>query len=247
MMGRMRPHVMLSAAMSLDGYLDDASAGRLLLSNAEDFDRVDAARAAVDAVMVGAETIRRDDPRLLVNDEERRAARESTGLSPFPVKVTVTAAGALRPEARFFTTGGEKLVYCATPTVEAQRALLAATAASAEPASAADTATATTATTVIDAGDPIDLAALLDDLGARGVRTLMVEGGTSLHTRFLQEGLADELQLAIAPFFVGDAAAPRFVTPGRFPQDAKHRMILAETYPIGDMVFAHYVIRRGQT
>ena len=92
-----RPHVILSAAMSLDGHLDDTTPDRLMLSDEADFDRVDALRAASDAIMVGAETIRRDDPRLLVRDPERRADRVRRGLAEHPVKVTVTGAGALDP------------------------------------------------------------------------------------------------------------------------------------------------------
>jgi 5-amino-6-(5-phosphoribosylamino)uracil reductase len=225
-METMRPHVMLSAAMSLDGYLDDATDGRLLLSNAADFDRVDAARAASDAIMVGAGTIRRDDPRLLVNDGRRRAEREKRGLPPFPLKVTVTSAGALDPTAKFFTTGGEKVVYCASPTHAGQRERLSAA----------------PATSVVDTGDPVCLGAILDDLGRRGVRKLMVEGGSSLLTRFLQDDLADEIQLAIAPFFVGDTRAPRFVGPGSFPQNSTRRMTLAETRAIGDIAFVRYEI-----
>ncbi|SNQ49790.1 2,5-diamino-6-ribosylamino-4(3H)-pyrimidinone 5'-phosphate reductase (fragment) [Frankia canadensis] len=64
-----RPYVLLSCAMSVDGYIDDATSARLLLSNDEDFDRVDEARASCDALLVGAETIRRDNPRLLVRSQ----------------------------------------------------------------------------------------------------------------------------------------------------------------------------------
>ena len=59
------------------------------------------------------------------------------------------------------------------------------------------------------------------DLGERGVRRLMVEGGGRLHTQFLVEDLADELQLVVAPFFVGESRAPRFVEPGRVPVDRR--------------------------
>jgi 5-amino-6-(5-phosphoribosylamino)uracil reductase len=177
--------------------------------------------------MVGAETIRRDNPRLLVNSEARRKARRERGETEFPLKVTVTARGELDPEAKFFTTGGAKLVYCATGTGEAQAKSLG------------------DAAEVRDAGEPPDFAAILDDLGRRGVRRLMVEGGTSLHTRFLAEGLADEIQLAIAPFFVGDPRAPRFTGPAAYPQDKDHRMRLAETRAIGDIVFVRYLIDRA--
>ncbi|WP_186449776.1 dihydrofolate reductase family protein, partial [Nocardioides sp. J9] len=67
-----RPYVLLSCSVSLDGYLDSAGEGRLLLSNDADFDRVDEVRAGCDAILVGAATVRNDDPRLLVRSEERR-------------------------------------------------------------------------------------------------------------------------------------------------------------------------------
>jgi len=71
-----RPYVLLSCAMSVDGFIDDTTAERLLLPNAADFDRVDQVRAESDAIMIGAVTLRRDNPRLLVNSPERRAERE---------------------------------------------------------------------------------------------------------------------------------------------------------------------------
>ena len=77
-----RPYTLLSCSMSIDGYLSAGTATRLLLSNDADFDRVDAERAASDAILVGAGTIRRDDPRLLVRSPERRAARVARGSAP---------------------------------------------------------------------------------------------------------------------------------------------------------------------
>jgi len=71
--------------------------------------------------------------------------------------------------------------------------------------------------TVLDAGDPVDLHRITADLVARGVGRLMVEGGRTMHTQFLTAGLADELHLVVAPFFVGDSRAPRFVGDGMFP------------------------------
>jgi 5-amino-6-(5-phosphoribosylamino)uracil reductase len=67
-----------------------------------------------------------------------------------------------------------------------------------------------------------------------------VEGGTAMHTQFLVAGLADELHLAIAPFFVGDPGAPRFVGPGAFRWDRDRRMTLAETRALGDVALLRY-------
>src|SRR5262249_15416767 len=54
-------------------------------------------------------------------------------------------------------------------------------------------------------------------------------------TQLLTAGLADELQLSVAPFFVGDSEAPRFVGNGRFPWNPAHRARLAEVASAGDM------------
>ena len=94
---------------------------------------------------------------------------------------------------------------------------------------------------VVDGGDPPQLTAILADLARRGVRRLMVEGGASLGTQFLAGGLVDELQLVIAPFFVGDPAAPRFAGPGRYPASPDHPLHLAEARPVGEVVLLRYL------
>lgn len=70
----------------------------------------------------------------------------------------------------------------------------------------------------------------------------MVEGGGRIHTQFLTQALADELHLVVAPFFVGDARAHRFVGSGAFPWNPRHRAHLAETRQIGDVVLLRYAL-----
>jgi 5-amino-6-(5-phosphoribosylamino)uracil reductase len=211
--------------MSIDGYVDSPSDERLLLSNDADFDRVDEVRAGCDAILVGAGTVRVDNPRLLIRDESRRAGRIAAGRPPDPIKVTVTNRCDLDPGARFFTLGdAAKLVYCATPALAGAEEKLGKVA------------------TVVDGGDPVDLAWVTTDLAARGVRRLMVEGGGTIHTGFLTAGLADELQLVVAPFFVGDSRAPRFVSDGSFPWGPQRRADLTEVRQIGDVVLLRYAL-----
>lgn len=220
-----RPYVTLSCAMSIDGYLDSAEPRRLAMSNASDLDRVDGVRAQNDAIMVGASTVRRDDPRLLVRDARRRANRVSSGLRDSPVKVTVTASGELSPDAAFFTTGdAPRIVYCPQARESALQARLGERA------------------VVVGLGDCVTMAALLDDLGRRGVRRLMVEGGGKVLTQFLEADLVDELHLVVAPFFVGETGAPRAVGPGAFPWTASRRARLAEACQIGDVVLLRYAL-----
>ncbi|WP_183101567.1 dihydrofolate reductase family protein, partial [Nocardioides pelophilus] len=80
-----RPYTLLSCSMSLDGYLGGATERRLLLSNDADFDRVDEVRAGCDAILVGATTVRRDNPRLLVRAAQRQRGRVDAGLPTSPL------------------------------------------------------------------------------------------------------------------------------------------------------------------
>jgi 5-amino-6-(5-phosphoribosylamino)uracil reductase len=228
-----RPYVLLSVAMSVDGCIDDATGDRLILSNEADLDRVDAVRAGSDAILVGAGTIRRDNPALLVRSKVRRNRRIAGGLPPSPARVTLTVSGDLDASARFFTAGeGARLVYV--------------------PAGERDQVTGriggVAGVEVIGVGgvpgdpeDRIGLPAVLADLAARGVRRLMVEGGGSVLAQFLAEGLADELDLVVAPLFVGDPAAPRIA--GLPAGNPRHRMHLAEVRLIGDVVLMRYLPR----
>ena len=101
-----RPYTLLSCGMSIDGYLDAATEKRLLLSNEADLDRVDAVRADCDAILVGAATVRNDNPRLLVRTKARQDERVARGLQPSPMKVTVTRRATVSgPSPRSSTAG----------------------------------------------------------------------------------------------------------------------------------------------
>jgi riboflavin biosynthesis pyrimidine reductase/pyrimidine deaminase RibD-like protein len=197
----MRPYVLLSCAISADGYLDDASPERLILSGAADLDRVDEVRAGCDAILVGAGTIRRDNPRLRVRDPARRAARVARGLPEQPLRVTLSTSGDLDPAAEFFTHPSPHLVY-----------------------------------------RDQSLEAVLDDLGERNIKRLMVEGGATVLGQFLARDLANELHLAVAPFFVADPRAPRLnVT------EAHGRMTLVDVRRLQDVVVSRYLLGEGGT
>ena len=222
-----RPYVVLSCATSADGYLDDASPRRLILSGPADLDRVDEVRAGCDAILVGAQTIRKDNPRLLIRDPRRSARRAARGLPAHPARVTLTATGDLDPGARFFAPGALRLVYCATPALPAARARLGDSA------------------VLIDAGDPLSLDLMLKDLAERGVARLLVEGGERVLGEFLAAGLADQLDLAVAPFFLGDpapATAPRL---SLARPDPASPMTLAGISRVGEVALLRYLLGPG--
>jgi 5-amino-6-(5-phosphoribosylamino)uracil reductase len=96
--------------------------------------------------------------------------------------------------------------------------------------------------TVVDGGETVEMRKLTTDLAARGVERLMVEGGATVHTQFLTEDLVDELQLTVAPVFVGDSEAPRFVRDGSFPWNPGRRAALVDVRKIGDLVLLRYAL-----
>jgi 5-amino-6-(5-phosphoribosylamino)uracil reductase len=218
-----RPYTIVSCAVSLDGYLDDASPDRLVLSGPEDLDEVDELRAEADAILVGAGTVRADNPRLLIRDERRVAAREAAGRPPHPLRVTVTATGDLDPTARIFAGPGTALVYAASAGAAKARKNLPDRA------------------VVIDAGAELSLAAVIQDLHSeRMVLTLLAEGGSVILRDLLAANLADELRLAIAPFFIADPAAPRFALPAPYPHTAANPMTLVSVRRVGEVAVHRY-------
>ena len=222
-----RPYVLLSVAQSIDGYIDDTGPERLILSSPEDLDRVDEVRAGCDAIMIGATTLRRDDPQLSVKSAARRAARVTRGLPEQLLRVIVTRSGELSPDLRIWRSDGSKIVYCPDKAAAALRDLLGALAA------------------IVPLGVQVDFAAMLDDLGARGTGRLMVEGGEQVHTQFLQADLADEVQVTIGGFFVADLKAPRFVSPRvSLPQSPARRMRLADVSRAGETAVLRFLVQR---
>ncbi|GAA2360636.1 hypothetical protein GCM10009854_44710 [Saccharopolyspora halophila] len=217
-----RPYVLLSVAVSADGYIDDASSQRFPLSNEADFDHVDQVRAESDAILLGAGTVRRDDPRLLVRSDRRCCARVARGLPEHPLKVTVTGTGDLDPSLRIWHDRADKLVYT---TSAGSRVVSARLGGLAE---------------VVDLGTEVVFGELLEDLASRGVERLMVEGGGQIHTEFLRAGLADEVRMAIAPLLIGQAAAPRFLNPADFPGGPERRFHLEEVTRLGDVAVLRY-------
>ena len=190
-----RPYIMLSSAMSLDACIDDARGRGRKLSDQADWDVVDKLRAASDAILVGAETLRRNNPSLIVHSAESRQARVKSGRPPNPTRISLTLSGNLSPKLRFFDKeSGNCLLFC-PQAIEAilrhnlgQGILLLPFPDSGLTASFLSSA-------------------LLD----RGIARLMVEGGSKTLSWFVQNSLFDEWRLAIAPQLLSSQGAPRII------------------------------------
>ncbi|MFL5906085.1 MAG: dihydrofolate reductase family protein [Solirubrobacterales bacterium] len=178
-----RPYLILNFATTLDGRAAiDGRSGPI--GSAADTEMLQRLRTRVDAVMIGAGTMRAERYGRMVSDPDLRAYRERTGLADDPLGVIVSNRLELPWDAKLFTDGGGSVVVF--------------TASEQEPPETA------TPVTVVRHPDGVELDRALEWLlSERGVRSVLCEGGPTLHGRLREGGLADELFLTIAPKIAG--------------------------------------------
>jgi riboflavin-specific deaminase-like protein len=218
----------VSVAISLDGFIADDSARRLVLSSPEDFDAVYRLRAQSDVILVGGETVRADNPSLATRHAACFELRKQRGVAPHPIKATITGSGNLPADAKFFQDGdAQKLVFCGTsadPSLERKLGSLA--------------------TVVRFAEQEVAAGAVVADLARRNVSQLLVEGGARTIGLFFRAGVVDVLRLAVTPVICGQRGRSRpFAEP--FAQWADRRHIrLEKTETLGDTAVMWYQLER---
>jgi diaminohydroxyphosphoribosylaminopyrimidine deaminase/5-amino-6-(5-phosphoribosylamino)uracil reductase len=180
-----RPFVTVHLAQSLDGRvaLDGA---RTLLSTGEGRACAHAARAACDAVLVGASTVRIDDPRLTVRD----------AVGADPLRVVLASRLALPRGAHVLARDGRALV------IGAEGRVLAAE------RSALEAAGVAVAVAPSDPDGRVAIDGALSLLAARGVERLLVEGGSKVVTSFLRAKRVDRMCIEIAMRLLGAPGTP---------------------------------------
>ena len=205
-----RPLVTLKAAVTLDGRVAARGGRAAWISSVESRTFAHRLRLEHDAILVGAGTVRADDPRLTVRLPGVEASRLRAVLAP---------SGRLDPKARVFEGGpGGPLprVYVLDANAAAARAALEGRG------------------TVVPIGDRLDLPAVLDDLAEQGALGVLVEGGGRTHAAFLEAGLADRAFLFVASSLLG-AEGTTPLLDGRGLEDPADawRLRAVERLPIG--------------
>jgi diaminohydroxyphosphoribosylaminopyrimidine deaminase/5-amino-6-(5-phosphoribosylamino)uracil reductase len=183
-----RPFVHLKLATTLDGRIA-ASGGDSRWVTGEDARlRAHKLRAEAGAVLVGANTVRTDDPML--------TPRGLPGRAPRITRVVLDPRLTTSPDSKLARSAGETPVVVFTPDaalngreIELQRL-----------------GVEVVVTPCSEAG--LDLDYVLDELGGRGIKGLLVEGGGETATRFVRKGLADKLTLFYAPKLLGSKGVP---------------------------------------
>ena len=181
-----RPHVVYKAAMTLDGKVATAAGDSQWISNEASRARAHRWRAEVDAVAVGIHTAMSDDPLLTARVD---------AVPKQPARVVFDSEASLRLDSKLVSSLGDAplIVVCARA---AKR-----TAVEALESAGVDVIVAT------GQNEPARVESALDELGSRGIQSLLLEGGPHLAGTFFDIGEIDELRLFVAPVIVGGGAA----------------------------------------
>jgi riboflavin-specific deaminase-like protein len=216
-----RPYTITNFVLSLDGRA--TLRGRSgPLGSATDTAMLVALRTRVDAVMIGAGTMRAERYGRVIRDPAKRERREREGLPHDPLTVIVSGRLDLPWDAPLFTEGWGRVLIC--------------TASETEPP---DTATSVR---VLRQPEGVDFAGLFAHLRhERGVRSLLCEGGPRTHAQLIEAGLVDELFLTHAPKLAG-GEGPHLVT-GLSEADRQLELAWLLHDPQSGEVFGRYRVR----
>jgi riboflavin-specific deaminase-like protein len=213
-----RPFVYLNMVASADGRATFEGRTGGLGSEADTL-LLTELRALADAVLVGTGTVRAEGYGQMVRNPERVARRAAAGLAPTPTAVLISRSFDIPWGAGLFAAADQPvIVYTgeqgAPPEVAAPLE-------------------------IVRLEDPTPAAALAD-LRARGVRSLLCEGGPTLNSGLLQAGVVDELFLTLSPLLSGEPGALRIIEGDGLPEPARLRLEWALRH--GEELFLRYAV-----
>jgi riboflavin-specific deaminase-like protein len=181
-----RPYLISNFAVTLDGHATIAGRSGPIGSQSDTAMLV-GLRTRVDAVMIGAGTMRAERYGRVIADPAKRQRRERDGLPHDPLMVIISGRLDLPWDAPLFTEGHGSVLVCTTSEADPPEC-------------------ATPVRVLRQRGEQLDLTAVLEHLrGERGVRAVLCEGGPHLHAQLIDAGLVDELFVTHAPKLAGGA------------------------------------------
>jgi 2,5-diamino-6-(ribosylamino)-4(3H)-pyrimidinone 5'-phosphate reductase len=224
-----RPFVSINMAMTADGKITSALREEPAFASRYDKKTMDRLRAEADAVLVGAGTLRADDPPLHVRDPEMKAHRRALSKPDGLVNVLVTASARVDPASRFF----------ADPASSGRIVATVGDAPADRIAALQKVATVWTVGT-----GRVDLRELLTRLKTEGIDRLLVEGGGELNWGFVRDDLFDELYVTIVPAILGGREAPTLCEGEGFTMAGQRRLRLVSADVKDGEIFCHYTVIR---
>jgi len=177
-MGKSRPHVILSAAISVDGKIATKT-GDSNLSSKIDKIRVHKLRSKVDAILIGQNTLRRDDPILSVRYAKGRN----------PIRIILDSRGKISSKSKIIKTCNKIPTILAVSKNISNKNLQRLKKYSLE--------------IIVTGENKVNLKQLLKQLEKRKIKKLLLEGGGTVNWEFIKQGLFDEIIVTVTPFLIG--------------------------------------------
>lgn len=213
-----KPYTILNSAMTLDGKIATRT-GSSEISGHEDLVRVHELRREMDAIMVGINTVLADDPRLTVHKIQ------STQLDN-PLRIVVDSNARTPLDSRILNSDAPTLIAVA------------------ESADKHKIAELKKRVEVVVCGDKrVDLKELMKQISKMGIKTLMLEGGSTLNYSMLSEGFVDEIRVCIAPMVAGGKYAKTLADGEGFDEmkDAV-KLEFKKSYNLGHDLIVEYMV-----
>jgi 2,5-diamino-6-(ribosylamino)-4(3H)-pyrimidinone 5'-phosphate reductase len=227
---RQRPFVYVNMAMTTDGKITSAEREYASFTSRHDKRTMDRLRAEADAVLVGAGTLRADDPPLTVRDARAQEHRRSLG-KPLELRSVVVSARLDLPDhARFFQGGDPSLRIVATVEDAPEERVRAIE--------------GKASVWRIGRGR-VDVPELLRRLRREGILRLLVEGGGETNWSFFEADAVDELYVTLAPCLLGGRHAPTLLEGEGLRLAARKRLRLLSCDRVGDELYLHWAVERG--
>ncbi len=219
-----RPYILLNYAMSLDGKLSTKDRDPVNFTSKKDRDLMDQIRSEVDAVLIGAGTLRAENPPVRIRKGDRRRERVNSNKQPHPISILLSRNLCFPTNGRYWTDCDIERIIVTTKTAPPK--ILSSLKAKTE---------------IIQIGDSsVDIKNLCKILLKRGISRLLIEGGGDVNMAFWEAGLVDEVLLTLCPVVIGGKDAPTGADGVGFENDCLARLTLVETNKIGEELFLRY-------
>lgn len=219
-----RPYILLNYALSVDGKLSTEQRDPVRFTSRIDRGLMDEIRADADAVLIGAGTLRAEDPPVRIRAARRRNERRRAGKSPHPVSVILSRSMRLPRTGRFWEDDQVERIIATTRQAKDEQVLPFRDLAE-----------------VVRAGrTTVDLHELCRMLADRGIGRLLVEGGGEVNMAFWEADLVDEVYLTLCPVVIGGRNAPTAADGRGFAIDSFRSLRLIESRRVGQELFLRY-------
>ena len=211
-----RPHVIFSAAITLDGKLATRTGDSKLSSKADKI-RVHKLRSKIDAILIGKNTVKIDDPLLSVHNIKKKN----------PIRVILDSNATIRTSSRILKTCS-KIPTIIAVTKKAQKKNL-------------QKLEKFPVQIVVCGNNTVSIKKLLVTLKKKGIKNILVEGGGTTNWAFVKENLVDEAIITITPYLVGGITATTLVDGDGFSTITKSiRLKLKNVKKMKNEVILHY-------